>query len=160
MTCRHCSCSRATWFQARYFEAMANILLISDATVVLDELLAVVDDGENEITSLRNADRLRTTVDTTQPDLVITDCQVQSMGGIAICLDLKLEESGGRLPHVPVLILLDRRADVFLAKTASAEGYLVKPLDPIRLRLAVEALLGGGAYHDESYKPITVQRTP
>jgi DNA-binding NarL/FixJ family response regulator len=138
---------------------MANILLISDANVVLDELLAVVDDGENEVTSLRNADRLRTTVDTTRPDLVITDCQVQSMGGIAICLDLKLEESGGRLPHVPVLILLDRRADVFLATTASAEGFLVKPLDPIRLRLAVEALLSGGTYRDESYKPITVQRT-
>jgi DNA-binding NarL/FixJ family response regulator len=159
MTCRHCNYSLATSCQARYFEAMANILLISDATVVLDELLAVVDDGVNEITSLRNADRLRTTVDTTEPDLVITDCQVQSMGGIAICLDLKLEESGGRLPHVPVLILLDRRADVFLAKTASAEGYLVKPLDPIRLRHAVEALLAGGTYHDESYKPITVQRT-
>ena len=121
MTCRHSSCSRATWFQARYFEAMANILLISDATVVLDELLAVVDDGENQIVSLRNADRLRSTVDELQPDLVITDCQVQSMGGIAICLDLKLEESGGRLPHVPVLILLDRRADVFLAKTSDLE---------------------------------------
>jgi DNA-binding NarL/FixJ family response regulator len=138
---------------------MANILLISDANVVLDELLAVVDDGENEVTPLRNADRLRTTVDTTRPDLVITDCKVQSMGGIAICLDLKLEESGGRLPHVPVLILLDRRADVFLATTASAEGFLVKPLDPIRLRLAVKALLAGETYRDESYKPITVQRT-
>jgi DNA-binding NarL/FixJ family response regulator len=138
---------------------MANVLLISDATVVLDELLAVVDDGVNEITSLRNADRLRTTVDSTKPDLVITDCQVQSMGGIAICLDLKLEESGGRLPHVPVLILLDRRADVFLARSAAAEGYLVKPLDPMRLRQAVEALLAGGTYHDESYKPITVDRT-
>jgi DNA-binding NarL/FixJ family response regulator len=137
---------------------MANILLISDATVVLDELLAVVDDGVNEITSLRNADRLRKTVEATAPNLVITDCQVQSMGGIAICLDLKLEESGGRLPHVPVLILLDRRADVFLARTASAEGFLVKPLDPIRLRQSVEALLAGGTYRDESYKPITVQR--
>jgi DNA-binding NarL/FixJ family response regulator len=159
MTCRRCSCSLATSCSARYFEAMANVLLISDATVVLDELLAVVDDGVNEVTSLRNADRLRTTVNTTATDLVITDCQVQSMGGIAICLDLKLEESGGRLPHVPVLILLDRRADVFLAKTASAEGYLVKPLDPIRLRQAVEALLAGGTYYDESYKPVTVQRT-
>jgi DNA-binding NarL/FixJ family response regulator len=137
---------------------MAKILLISDASVVLDELLAVVDDGENEISSLRNADDLRKTVNALQPDLVITDCQVQSMGGIAICLDLKLEESGGRLPHVPVLILLDRRADVFLANKALAEGFLVKPLDPLRLRRATEALLSGGSYKDESYKPITVQR--
>jgi DNA-binding NarL/FixJ family response regulator len=159
MTWPLCSCSLATSCRARYFETMANILLISDATVVLNELLAVVDDGVNEVTTLRSADRLRTTVEETEPDLVITDCQVQSMGGIAICLDLKLEESGGRLPHVPALILLDRRADVFLAKTASAEGFLVKPLDPIRLRQAVEALLAGGTYRDESYKPVTVQRT-
>lgn len=135
---------------------MAEILLISDATVVLDELLAVVDNGENTIESLRNADTLRKTVDELEPDLVITDCQIQNMGGIAICHDLKLEESGGRLPHVPVLILLDRRADVFLANRSGAEGYLVKPLDPIRLRHAVEALLEGGTFHDDSYKPLTL----
>lgn len=135
---------------------MAEIVLISDATVVLDELLAVVDDGEHSITSLRNAEKLRTTVDELEPDLVITDCQVQNMGGIAICHDLKLEESGGRLPHVPVLILLDRRADVFLANRSGAEGFLVKPLDPIRLRRAVESLLAGGTYHDDSYKPLTL----
>ena len=135
-------------------------MLISDATVVLDELLAVVDDGENEIVSLSNADRLRSTVDELQPDLVITDCQVQNMGGIAICLDLKLEESGGRIPHVPVLVVVDRRPDVFLAKRAQAEGFLVKPLDPIRLRRAAEALLSGGTYRDESYKPATAVRSP
>jgi DNA-binding NarL/FixJ family response regulator len=137
---------------------MAEILLISDAAVVLDELLAVVDDGEHSITSLKNADTLRKTVRELEPDLVITDCQVQNMGGIAICHDLKLEESGGRLLPVPVLILLDRRADVFLANRCGAEGYLVKPLDPIRLRRAVEALLSGQTYHDDSYKPLTLHR--
>src|SRR5487761_2268751 len=135
---------------------MAEILLISDATVVLDELMSVVDDGENIITTSRNADALRRTVDEIEPDLVITDCQVQNMGGIAICHDLKLEESGGRLPHVPTLVLLDRRADVFLANRCGAEGYLVKPLDPIRLRHAVESLLDGGTYQDDSYKPLTL----
>jgi DNA-binding NarL/FixJ family response regulator len=135
---------------------MAQIVLISDASVVLDELLSVVDNGERTVTSLRNADLLRITVNELEPDLVITDCQVQSMGGIAICHDLKLEESGGRLPHVPVLILLDRRADVFLANRSGAEGYLVKPLDPIRLRRAVESLLSGGTYRDDSYKPLTL----
>ena len=55
------------------------------------------------------------------------------MGGMATCMDLRLEESGGRLPHVPVLMLLDRRADVFLARRAGADGWVVKPLDSIRL---------------------------
>ena len=54
-----------------------------------------------------------------------------------------------------MLVLLDRRPDVFLAKRAAAEGYLVKPLDPIRLRRAVTALLAGETFHDESFRPFT-----
>ena len=38
-------------------------------------------------------------------------------------------------------MLLDRRPDVFLARRSGAEGWLVKPLDPIRLRRATAALL-------------------
>jgi DNA-binding NarL/FixJ family response regulator len=76
------------------------------------------------------------------------------MGGMAICLDLHLEESGGRIPHVPVVILLDRRPDVFLARRSAAEGWLVKPLDPLRIRRAVQAVLDDGTFYDESYKPL------
>jgi DNA-binding NarL/FixJ family response regulator len=53
-------------------------------------------------------------------------------------------------------MLLDRRPDVFLARRSGAEGWLVKPLDPIRLRRAVASLLDGGTYEDESYRPPTV----
>ena len=53
-------------------------------------------------------------------------------------------------------MLLDRRADVFLARRSGAEGWLLKPLDPIRLRRAVAALLAGGTYHDDSYLPSPV----
>jgi DNA-binding NarL/FixJ family response regulator len=138
---------------------VANLVIVSDATGVLADVRAVVDDGENDIVEVRSGEQVRALVHADPPDLVITDCQVQNMGGIAVALDLKLEESGGRLPHVPVLILLDRRADVFLAKRSAAEGYLVKPLDPIRLRRAVEALLEGGTFHDDSYKPLSVAAT-
>ena len=55
--------------------------------------------------------------------------------------------------HIPVLMLLDRRPDVFLARRSGAEGWLVKPLDPLRLRRAVTALLDDGTYFDESLRP-------
>lgn len=137
---------------------MAKIFLVSDATTVLEEFRSVLDDGVNEITELRSGELVRAAATADPPDLVVTDCQVQNMGGIAICHDLKLEESGGRIPHIPVLIVLDRRPDVFLAVRALAEGFLVKPLDPIRLRHAATALLEGGTYRDESFRPITVAR--
>ncbi len=135
---------------------MAYVVIVSDARTVLDEIRSVLDDGVNEIVELFTGPDVRTTVASDAPDLVIADCQIQNMGGIAICHDLKLEESGGRIPHVPVLLLLDRRADVFLARRCGAEGYLVKPLDPLRLRKAIDTLLAGGTHNDESFIPFTI----
>ena len=41
-------------------------------------------------------------------------------------------------------MLLDRVADVHLAKRCGADGWLIKPLDPLRLRRAARAVAGGG----------------
>ncbi|MFZ2055878.1 MAG: response regulator [Acidimicrobiales bacterium] len=133
---------------------MEVVLIVSDSESVLEELRSALEDDETDIGELRAGEDVRLAVEQNPPDLVITDLQVGNMGGLAICLDLHLEESGGRIPHVPVVILLDRRADVFLARRAAAEGWLVKPLDPIRIRRAARVVLDGGTFHDESYKPL------
>ena len=90
-------------------------------------------------------------------DLAILDMQIGAMGGMAICLDLRHEESYGAIDHVPVLMLLDRRPDVFLARRSGAEGFVVKPLDPQRIRRAVRELLRGGIFEDDAWKPATVR---
>ena len=76
-----------------------------------------------------------------KPDLVIVDLQIANMGGMAVSIDLRLEESGGRLPHVPILLLLDREADKFLARRSTADAMLVKPIDAGTLRRTVKNLL-------------------
>jgi DNA-binding response OmpR family regulator len=81
-------------------------------------------------------------------DVAIFDLQIGSMGGMAVTMSMRLDESSGRLPHVPVLMLLDRIADVHLAKRSGADGWLVKPLDPLRLRRAVRAVVRGDTYHE------------
>jgi CheY-like chemotaxis protein len=79
-------------------------------------------------------------------DLVIADLQIGSMGGVAVTMALRLDASAGSLPAVPVLLLLDRVADVHLAKRCGADGWLVKPLDPVRLRRAALAVAAGSSY--------------
>ena len=133
---------------------MEVILIVSDSESVLEELRSALEDDETDIRELHVGEDVRLAVEDDPPDLLITDLQVGNMGGMAICLDLHLEESGGRIPHVPVIILLDRRADVFLARRSACEGWLVKPLDAIRIRRAARAVLDGGRFHDESYKPL------
>lgn len=132
---------------------MPRVLLVSDAPWVREEVRSVIVAPDVTVDEVSQGAAVRKAVEDDAPDLVILDLQIGNMGGMAVCLDLRLEEGAGRLPHVPVLMLLDRRADVFLARRSDAEGWLVKPLDPIRLGKAVRALLAGGTFHDEAYKP-------
>ena len=133
---------------------MIDILVVSDAPSVLADVRAALEDEETFVREVTDGHAVRLEVAEEAPDLVITDMQVGSMGAVAICMDLRLEASGGRLPPVPVLVLLDRRADVFLARRSEAEGFVVKPFDSLRLRRAVRTLLEGGTYEDDSYKPL------
>lgn len=133
---------------------MVEILVVADEPTVAAEVTSALEDSETEVSVVSSGELVRAVSAEAPPDLVVTDMQVGAMGGIAICMDLRLEESGDRVPHIPVLILLDRRADVFLAKRSGAEGWLVKPLNSIRLRRAAQALLDGGTFHDDSLRPL------
>ncbi len=135
---------------------MAKVLIVSDGAKVRAEVRSVLAGPRTEVRELDAGALVAGEVKLDPPDLVVLDLQVGNMGGMATCLDLRLEEAAGRLPHVPVLMLVDRRADVFLARRAAAEGWVVKPLDPIRLRAAIQAVLGGGTYEDTSYQPSPV----
>ncbi|MDA8073438.1 MAG: response regulator [Actinomycetota bacterium] len=136
---------------------MRTIVVASDAPSVRAEVTAVIDDGDTTVVALASGAEVAAAVAEHHPDLVIVDLQMGNMGGMAVCLDLQLEASYGALPDVPVLMLLDRRADVFLARRSAADGFVVKPLDPIRIRQAVAAVLAGGTYFDESFQPLPLQ---
>ena len=135
---------------------MPTILVASDAPFVRREIVAVTEGPDTEVLEVASGPATIEAVADEAPDLVIVDMQMGNMGGMAVCLELHLQESYGSLPHVPVLMMLDRRPDVFLARRSGAEGWLVKPLDPLRLRRATRALLAGGTYADDSYQPVPV----
>ncbi|HEV2767798.1 MAG TPA: response regulator [Acidimicrobiales bacterium] len=132
---------------------MTSILVASDARTVLDEVVAAVGGPDVDVRSVMAGADVLPAVRDRRPDLAVLDQQIGNMGGMAVCLDLRLEEGAGRLGHVPVLMMLDRRADVFLAKRSGAEGWIIKPLDPIRLHRAVRALLDGGTWYDPTGAP-------
>ena len=135
---------------------MPIIVVASDAPSVRAEVTAVTASPDNEVLEVASGPEVLHSVQGELVDLVIVDMQMGNMGGMAVCLELRLQESYTDLGHVPVLMLLDRRPDVFLARRSGAEGWLVKPLDPLRLRRATAALLAGGTYADESYQPVPV----
>jgi DNA-binding response OmpR family regulator len=127
---------------------VADILIASDADWVVAELRAAIEGPDTTVRSVRSGEAVAAAVRQQPPDLVVLDLQIGNMGGMATCMALHLEAGVGRLPRVPVLMLLDREADVFLARRSDADGWLIKPIDAFRLRKAANALLAGGTYHE------------
>ena len=118
-----------------------HVLLASDAQWVVDEVVAALGGPETSFTVCRNGRDVTGVVEARTPDLAILGLQSGSMGGMAVTMNLRLDESSGALPHVPVLMLLDRTADVFLARRSGADGWLIKPLDALKIQRAVDAIL-------------------
>jgi DNA-binding response OmpR family regulator len=142
--------------RGQYPPDMPEVVVVSDSPNVREEVIASLPDAGITVRELNHgADVLPAVLEKT-PDLVILDQQIGRMGGMATALDLHLEAGAGRAPHVPILQLLDRRADVFLARRSDVEGWVVKPIDPLRLGRAISALLAGGTYEDTAYLPPTV----
>jgi DNA-binding response OmpR family regulator len=127
-----------------------HVLLATDAQYVLDEVTAALGTSDTSFTVCRDGRSVTDAVMRRTPDIAVLDLQVGSMGAMAVTMNLRLDESGGRLPHIPVIMLLDRVADVHLARRSGAEGWLVKPIDSLRLRRAVNEVCRGGTWHESA----------
>jgi DNA-binding response OmpR family regulator len=122
---------------------MTEVLIATDADAVFAEVEAALVDEATSIVRVRKGQDVAGAVADAPPDLVILDLQIGNMGGIAACLHLHHEAGAGRLPAVPVMMLLDRQADVFLARRSGANGWVVKPLEAYSLRKVATAILDG-----------------
>ncbi len=73
-------------------------------------------------------------------DVIVVDMQVKSMGGMAIVRLLRQAMLDAELDPLPIILMLDRRADTFLAHRAGATSHLVKPFTAQDFRAALAAL--------------------
>ncbi len=122
---------------------MTGILLATDSDAVFHEVDSALAGADTTVSRVRKGADVLAACLAQDPDLVILDLQIGNMGGVATCLALRQDEGAGRIGPRPIALLLDRAADVFLAREAGADGWLVKPLDSLRLRRLSKQLLAG-----------------
>ena len=120
---------------------MTTVLIAADGGWLRDQIHTALAGPDQTVLEVERGQDVRDAVATHEPDLVVLDLQIDNMGGIATALDLHLEASGGRAPAVPIVLLLDREADRFLAKRADVDAVVVKPLDAGVLRRTVKRVL-------------------
>jgi DNA-binding response OmpR family regulator len=117
-----------------------NVLLATDADWLFNDIAASLG-GTHDIHRVREGAHVADAVGEVDPELVILDLQIGNMGGVATSLLIKQEARAGRLPEVPVLLLLDREADEFLATQSDADAWVTKPLNTLALRRVANGLL-------------------
>jgi DNA-binding NarL/FixJ family response regulator len=126
------------------------VLIATDADWIHAEVDAALGDGSTKVVRVRSGREVGDAVRAVKPGLIVLDLQIGNMGGIATFLYLDQEFEAGRLPAADVLLLLDRPADVPMARRVGVDGWLIKPLDSFRLRKAAAALQGGGTFYEPS----------
>lgn len=118
-----------------------HILVATDADHVVDDVTAALGGPDVSFTVCRNGRDVSGVVQQRQPDLVVLDLQSGSMGAMAVTMSLRLDESASNAVRSRVLMLLDRQSDVHLARRCDADGWIIKPLDPMKIKRAVRTIL-------------------
>lgn len=126
------------------------MLIATDADWIFADVDAALSDEETRVVRVRRGRDVSAAARQVEPELIVLDLQIGNMGGIATALNLDQEFDAGTTPEAPILLLLDRPADVPLARRWGVDGWLVKPLDSFRLRRAARALMAGDTYHEPS----------
>lgn len=113
------------------------VLVVSDDMRIREELEYGFSSGiaVKIVTDAREAWRL---MEEQVPSAVVVDLQTGSAGGFALSKDMHDVQ---RLADVPILILLDRAQDEWLARQAEPTAIRVKPIEMSRLVADVQSLI-------------------
>lgn len=121
----------------------ARVLLYSDDRATRDEVRmlvgrrASVDTPLIEWTDVATGPAVVRYVEDNSYDLLILDGEAGKVGGMGLTRTLKTEVY--QVP--PVLLLIARQQDAWLASWSEAESVIAQPLDPMELQEAVATQL-------------------
>jgi DNA-binding response OmpR family regulator len=124
---------------------MPRVLVVADESWVRNEVHAALTAPGIELLDHEDPASAAERAVAEGAGALIVDLQVGAMGGMAITRSVR-ETTGDRESRgLPVVLLLDRSADGFLARRAGAAAWLTKPFTSHQLEAALDRALAGSA---------------
>ncbi len=123
--------------------AVKLLVVTQDPRVTLQITSALADDADVRIMEVRTPQRALQQIDDVGGwDIVLGDADTAPTGGFYLAREMKAREQMGQVVP-PIVLLIARDQDKFLAKWSKADAYVKKPVDPFDFHQVVEALIGG-----------------
>ena len=119
----------------------SRIMVIADEAWTRNDVHAALTEPDFMLVDHADPKTARQTLVTEKPAAVVIDLQIGNMGGMAIARELHQQSALNGETEIPVVLLLDRAADSFLAKRAGVAAWVTKPFSSHDIRTAVEHAL-------------------
>jgi DNA-binding response OmpR family regulator len=117
---------------------VANILIVDDQPSIGQLMTAELTLEGHHVTSVDNAESVRTRVLSFQPDLVLLDLYLEGPQGFALLEDIKR-----KYPQLPVLIYTAYDSYQEDRRLSRADGYVIKSVDLGELKVKIAEILRG-----------------
>lgn len=118
-----------------------KILLVSGGPKVSAQVTTALLGEDFTYVEVRTPQRaLKVLEEDSSFDLIVADCDTHPTGGFYLAREIRLRAADGHeLP--PLVLLVARPQDEYLARWAEADAWIVKPVDPFDLAEVVDALV-------------------
>jgi two-component system alkaline phosphatase synthesis response regulator PhoP len=117
-----------------------RVLIIEDETHIVELLTIVLKQNNYQVSSLKSADQVISTILDFKPDCLLLDIMLPGKSGFDVCREVKSNQATANLP----IILLTAKAeenDKLLGFELGADDYITKPFGIKELFARIEALL-------------------
>jgi CheY-like chemotaxis protein len=127
---------------------MPKILVVADVSWVRNEVHAALTEPDFTLVDHEDPATAAARASDENVDAVVVDMQVGAMGGMAVTRALRDASIKPGVDDIPAVIMLDRSADVFLAKRAGAAGWVTKPFTTYEIESALAGAIGAVPHDD------------
>ncbi|OGS22206.1 MAG: DNA-binding response regulator [Elusimicrobia bacterium RIFOXYA2_FULL_39_19] len=117
-----------------------KILVIDDEAEMRKLFKEVLEKEKFIVVSADNTEEGYKKVKESEPDLVLLDLKLPSIGGLRLCEMIKKDKA---TQHIPVIMVTcqDTDVDKVIGLEAGADDYITKPFNPKELAARVKAVL-------------------
>jgi twitching motility two-component system response regulator PilH len=117
-----------------------HVLVVDDSPSQREMIATLLKTSGMQVTVASNGEEGLQSLDSSLPDLVITDVVMPKMNGYEFCRKIK---SNPATEHIPVLMCTSKgeEFDRYWGMKQGADAYIAKPFKPDDLNEAVQKLL-------------------